>query len=103
MKMLVQRQKLATNKFAIFLPESFEWIILKSGLVNDPNWNAVTLPENHVDSSRFFSWERYFTYLLSDVTKELDYQKYSKHELKEFYLHKNSIQIIKESIKGLKI
>lgn len=101
MKSMVQRQRLAVNKIAIFLPESFEWVILKSGLVNDPEWEAVTIPENYIDSSKYISWERYFTDLLTVVTKESDFQVYSKHRLEKFYLHEKSVQKIKDSIQGL--
>lgn len=101
MNSMVQRQKLAVNKIAIFLPESFEWLILKSGLVNDPKWEAVAIPENNIDSSKYISWERYFTDLLTTMTKELDYKAYSKYRLGDFYLHVKSIQKIKECIRGL--
>lgn len=101
MKSMVQRQRLAVNKIAIFLPESFEWVILKSGLVNDPEWEAVTIPENYIDSSKYISWERYFTDLLTVVTKESDFQVYSKHRLEKFYLHEKSVQKIKDFIQGL--
>lgn len=100
-KSLVQRQRLSVNKIAIYLPESFEWIILKSGLVSDPEWEAVEIPEEYIDSSKYVSWERYFAELLIDVTKDTGFQKYSKHRLEDFYLHEKSIQKIKDFIKGL--
>lgn len=78
MKNLVMRQSLLVNKLAIFLPESFEWIILKSGLVNDPEWEAVKIPEKYVDSAKHSSWEQYFTDLLIELTKDKQYEKYSK-------------------------
>lgn len=101
MQVMVQKQKLSANKIALFLPESFEWIILKSGLVCDPEWKQLTAPNEYIDSSKYLSWERYFTDLLINVTKDTDYMIYSKHKLQDFYLHDKSIQKIKDTIKGI--
>ena len=101
MKNLVMRQSLLVNKLAIFLPESFEWIILKSGLVNDTEWEAVKIPEKYVDSAKHSSWERYFTDLLIELTKNKQYEKYSKHKLSDFYLHDKSVEMIKDVMPGL--
>lgn len=101
MRMLAQRQKLSHNKMAIYLPESFEWIILKSGLVCDPEWENIAIPEKYIESALYVSWERYFTDLLTNVTADSEYKKYSKHSLSDFYFHERSVQMIKETIKGL--
>lgn len=101
MKAMVQRQRLSVNKIAIFLPESFEWLVLKSGLVCDPEWEEFAIPENYIDSSKYVSWERYFTDLLTNVTKDTEYKKYSKHSLEDFYLHDKSVQKIRDTIKGV--
>ena len=102
---VVRRQELRPNKIGIFLPESFEWLILKSGLVNDPEWERVTIPENFIDSSEYFSWERYFTDLLVDVTREQDYSRYpaNKGTLPEFYIHERSIEQITKNMPGIKL
>lgn len=96
------RQKLHPKKIAIFLPESFEWLILRSGVVNETEWEKVTMPEKYVDSSKYISWERYFTDLLIETTKDMKYKKYSKDKLVDFYLNDRSEQKILENVKGLK-
>lgn len=101
MQAIVQRQRLSVNKIAIFLPESFEWLVLKSGLVCDSGWEAFAVPDQYIDSEKYVSWERYFTDLLIDVTKDTEFKKYSKHKLEDFYLHEKSVQKIKETIKGV--
>lgn len=95
---IVQRQNMSPNNIAIFLPESFEWLILKSGLVNDPEWEKVTYPEKYIYSEKFISWERYFTYLLVDITKDREFQRYpsTKSELPKFYTHDNSVKKIRK-------
>ena len=100
---IVKTQRLRPKKIGIFLPESFEWLILKSGLVNNPEWEKVTVPENYVDSKKYFSWERYFTDLLVETTKEMDYKQYpaNKSSLPEFYIHDKSIEQIGKNMSGI--
>lgn len=72
---------------SLYLPESFEWLILKSGLI-DGNRIADILQhtEDYLESSEFFSWERFFTKLLISET-EGTYLQYSKQKLNEVYLN----------------
>ena len=61
----------------LYLPESFEWIILKSGLIEDKEIQMILEnPEDYIDSKLYFSWERYFTKILVEKTKD-SYLKYS--------------------------
>ncbi|MBO4395518.1 MAG: hypothetical protein J5819_04145 [Eubacterium sp.] len=79
----------------IYLPESFEWMILKSGVVNADNREDVLAnPENYIESSVWFSWERFFTNYLSSITQNNSIIAYQKHTLKPFYLERR----VKESI-----
>lgn len=71
---------------AMFLPESFEWLILNSGILKSSHVNEVLLsPEDYVESSKYFSWEQFFTALLSAET-EGTYLQYNKRKLNEAYL-----------------
>lgn len=73
-----------------YLPESFEWMILKSGIIDG---NAVQdilqHPQDFIESQEYFSWERFFTSLLMQYTQGT-YLQYSKHKLNEAYLHDKS-------------
>lgn len=72
----------------MYLPESFEWIILKSGLVKDGDiQDILEKTSDYIESREYLSWERYFTALLQNRTKET-YLKYSKRKLNPVYLHK---------------
>ncbi len=71
-----------------FLPESFEWLILKSGLIESSEvQDVLEHPQDFIESSKYFSWERFFTALLVDETKE-GYLKYTKSKLNKNYLNK---------------
>ncbi|MEY8334981.1 translation initiation factor 2 [Lachnospiraceae bacterium 47-T17] len=69
-----------------YFPESFEWVILKAGLMHNKVIQAILrAPENYIDSADYFSWERYFTKLLIQSTKDT-YLRYSKNKLNPVYL-----------------
>ena len=57
-------------------------------------------PEDYIDSKLYFSWERYFTKILVEKTKD-SYLKYSKSKLNETYLHEKSKRMILESLEGI--
>lgn len=86
----------------VYLPESFEWIILASGLMEDKQIRSILdEPEKYIDSTEYFSWERYFSALLIKKT-EGTYLKYNKSKLNRAYLHERNKEMILESIKGVK-
>lgn len=79
---------------AIYLPESFEWMILSSGILKS---NAIdkmlNAPSEYIESKKYFSWERFFTATLIEETKD-DYMAYAKRKLNPVYLEppiKNAI------------
>lgn len=87
----------------LYLPESFEWIILNSGLLEGKDVQAVLdEPEKYIDSVECFSWERYFARFLSEKTKGT-YLHYQKSRLNETYLHERNKEKILESIKGIEL
>ena len=72
---------------SLYLPESFEWLILKSGLIDGNRIvDILQHTEDYLESSDFFSWERFFTKLLISET-EGTYLQYSKQKLNEVYLN----------------
>ena len=99
---LVNKQRLSNRKIAIFLPESFEWLILKSGIIGNIDKNKIDVPYDNIDSEKFVSWERYFTDLLIKSTKENKYMKYEKSHLSDFYLQDANVEKIKNVINGIK-
>ncbi len=84
----VMKQAKNSENVIIYLPESFEWLLLKSGLIDGNRIKDILEePENHIESENHFSWERYFTSLLIEETKD-SYLRYSKRRLNPVYLHK---------------
>ena len=75
------------HTIALYLPESFEWIILRSGLLKDSDINAILeSPEDYIESSLYFSWERFFTALLVEKSQG-SYLRYTKKTLNPVYLN----------------
>ena len=65
----------------LYLPESFEWLILQSGVIRNMNLRKILeRPSDFIESNAYFSWERYFSELLMDLTKDT-YLKYMKRKL----------------------
>lgn len=79
---------------ALYLPESFEWLVLSSGVLKN-NFVVQILknPSEYIESQEYFSWERFFTAVLIQETKDT-YLTYAKKKLNAVYLSdmiKNSI------------
>lgn len=90
-KTLAQRRK---RNIALFLPESFEWLILSSALISDAETADILKdPSAFIESREHFSWERFFTSLLTSKTKDT-YLQYNKHELNPVYLQKHEKEAI---------
>ena len=87
-------------KFDLCLPESFEWLILNSGLIKESEIkDIINNPSGCIESSENFSWEIFFEKYLIEVTKGTHYS-YSKSELNEFYKKsQNAKKIINEIYK----
>ena len=68
-------------RVSIWLPESFEYLILKSGVIKGAELEAVLEePADYIDSLQHESWEQFFTDLLISLTKDTA-AKYSKEVL----------------------
>lgn len=64
-------------------------LILISDVIKDSELKEILNdPSDHIESSKYMSWERYFTELLTSKT-EGTYLKYSKRMLNQAYLQEN--------------
>ena len=71
---------------SIYLPESFEWLLLRSGVLSGENLEDVLEhPERYIESAEFFTWERFFTDYIRDITKDDEIRRYSKSRLADYY------------------
>ena len=89
------------NNVSLYLPESFEWILLQAGIVDSSLVRkALQEPEQYIDSREFFSWEQFFTKILITTT-EGTYLKYNKKKLNPVYLHEKNKQRILAVMNGI--
>lgn len=78
----------------VWAPESFEYLILRSGIVQAEGLREIMqAPGEFIESGKYSSWERFFTRLLEDLTKNTVYA-YSKRKLNPNYITKGNIEKI---------
>lgn len=84
------------KEIMLYFPESFEWMILKSGVIESRKITEILdHPEDYIESSVYFSWEQYFTDLLKKSTSDDPVMKYDKSRLPGFYTsEQNSKKIL---------
>lgn len=93
MEKIYQFQKQHPFDVTLYLPESFEWLILKSGMIRSQETAEVLeSPADYIESAKFFSWEQFFTDFLIRLTSGQAYMRYSKHKLAGFYLQDGNVQ-----------
>lgn len=91
-KVLAQRHN--HPRLMLYLPESFEWMILQSALLTDGEVHDIMEhPADYIDSQIYFSWEQYFTSLLVERTQD-SYLRYNKSQLNPVYLQPHEQQAI---------
>ena len=96
---LISRQK----NVALYLPESFEWLVLSAGILKNNQIDKILDdPSEYVESREYFSWERFFTAVLIEETKNTDLA-YAKRRLNPSYLNDAVKGSILEQIKKIKL
>lgn len=82
----------------LWAPESFEWLILKAGIVHKHGVDEIlNNPSSYIESSEFMSWEQFFTWLLMEISKETPCP-YSKSNLNDWYLSPENLEKFKSVI-----
>ncbi|MDO4538107.1 MAG: hypothetical protein Q4B54_08090 [Coriobacteriales bacterium] len=78
---VIKFQQEYPNMVTLCLPESFEWLLLSTGLVGDNSLaNALAHTSDYVESAVYGSWEQYFSALLTRLSEGTPFA-YSKHHL----------------------
>lgn len=89
-----QYERMHPEGIFLFLPESFEWLLMSAGVVTDEEIAEILDdPSDYVESRDFFSWEQFFTYLLEKKTRGTPAQ-YNKKELARYYLQDENVRKI---------
>lgn len=88
--------------YSLYLPESFEWILLKANLLEEEFVMDILLnPSDYIESKEFFSWERFFTNCLTELLKSKAGWMYVKKKLNPIYLEeenkKKILHVIQEA------
>ena len=86
------------RRISLWLPESFEYLILKSGILKSEKLTQIldNIPE-YVECEKYESWENFFTELLIMLTAD-GIEKYSKNMLNSYYLQDWVVDKIKEQL-----
>ena len=80
----------------LYLPESFEWIVLKSDALNDRDTRLMLEhPEEHIESAVHFSWERFFNDWLVARSRDT-WLQYNKRTLNTNYLQDSVVEKMQE-------
>ena len=78
----------------LFLPESFEWTLLQSGLI--PSNDILKIledPSSYIERRDYLSWERFFTDVLIKYSADTRYA-YRKVKLNEQYLRPQAMNAV---------
>ena len=88
----------SSRRISLWLPESFEYLILKSNILKSEKLMEImeNIPE-YVECEKYESWENFFTELLVTMTAD-GVEKYSKSTLNVYYLQDWVIAKIKEQM-----
>ena len=101
---LLQYMRYKNPSLEVYAPESFEYLILSSGLFQDKVIvDKIENTSEYADSVKYMSWERFYTALLVEVTNRTQ-MKYDKDKLNVYYLsERNKNLILKQVPDVLKI
>lgn len=81
-------------RVSMWLPESFEYLILASGLIKTSELELILKETaDYVDCLQYESWEQFFADLLISVTKDT-VARYTKDILNRYYLQDKNIRKI---------
>ena len=92
---VLKLQKRRPDQVTVCLPESFEWLLLRSGVVKgDGIAEMLANPGDYIESAEFFSWERFFFERLKDVTKGTAFA-YQKDKIPDaFFVDANASKVM---------
>ena len=89
------------DKCLLYAPESFEYLLLKSGAI-DCDKRLLNETYDYADSSKYSSWEQFFTEKMHEYTQNTDHQ-YSKNHLNKYYLSDRCINGVKDVMTNIEL
>lgn len=100
------REALTERNIYLWLPESFEYLLLASGIV----WRRDVIeilkdPAKQIESELFHTWEQFFTWLVTDIMSVYSGHSYVKGNLRPWYYNSTNVdkleRIVPEELKHL--
>ena len=101
---LAQYQERSETRIDFFLPECFEWLVLKSAIFAGKTsiHEILSKPIDYIDCIEYFSWERFFVQMLIEQSKDIPTLKYDKSHLAVGYLSDKNIESIIQAMRSKK-
>lgn len=97
---LLRLAKRLELKLCIFLPESFEYLILKSNILKLSGIeDEIENTHMYAETSEHFSWERYFSARLEKATENTR-KRYKKKKLYDYYKTNYAVKNIVKTMKS---
>lgn len=98
---VLKLQAVYPHDIAVCLPESFEWLILNSGLVREPGLSEVLgNPSASVESADYESWEQFFSAYLTRITVGTPFAYHKGRLAPAYMLPQNSEAIVSQISRG---
>lgn len=95
---LMQYIQFNNRRVKLFAPESFEYLLLSSGLFKtDEIKKMCESTSEYADSRLYMSWEQFYTDLITRVTMSTEMQ-YSKRKLSIYYLSQRNIDLVLKEV-----
>ena len=83
--------KQSKGRIVLWMPESFEYLLLKSGIIDGIDEVLLIHTELYADTKDYLSWERFYTDVLEKATKNMPEYRYTKSKLTVGYQEKANI------------
>lgn len=96
MQLFSRKAANCNNKCVLYAPESFEYLLLNSGIV-EVDENVLENTYDYADSRYYPSWERFYTAYLIERTKDTVLH-YNKARLNEAYLTEGNLEKIRAQL-----
>lgn len=84
----------------LFIPESFEYLVLKSGILRVDK-DLLDNTYNYAETTKYFSWERYYTELIQKVSSKYNLT-YDKSTLPKYLVTPKAVKKMYSVIKEIK-
>lgn len=76
--------KTHSGVFQVLAPESFEWLLLQTSVFNKKLNNELTETWEYCDTTKFSTWEQYYTSLITELLRGTKYP-YTKEKLSPLF------------------